>query len=298
MEWQKEELNPPQEVITATQEYRDEEDVIGRFIKDCCVTSKGNSAVRALARDLHETYKNWCSDVGEPAVSQKQFGTYLTANEYPSDNSSGRGTWRIGIGLRAKEAPEDPPPKTANHYGQTANHQDSKVSSGNYLKDNGKSNISEANANLANRKSDSLAGLQCSTRQYGNKISKVSICGDSTDEDISNQSDVGDNHRDWKVSNFGSKVSTQLPLGDGPSCPDCAENTVRALGNQWYCSKCTRYVVAPAPSGSAECGICPQCEKPTTKGEVTGVFFCSCGWREDSSTAISPGAGEAIEGSH
>jgi len=46
LEWQNQGLNPPDIVLQATEEYKLEEDVLGRFIDDCC-DKRSNNQVKA-----------------------------------------------------------------------------------------------------------------------------------------------------------------------------------------------------------------------------------------------------------
>jgi putative DNA primase/helicase len=76
--WQRDGLQPPEAVQAATKSYRDEMDVLGRFIADCCVIEP---AAEATARDLYEAYTAWASKNGEKALSQVGFGRRLGERE-------------------------------------------------------------------------------------------------------------------------------------------------------------------------------------------------------------------------
>jgi len=67
-------LNPPPSVIDATRSYLNSQDVIGRWIEDCCVTGGENWASVAA---LHELYRDWCKSNDEIAKTKKAFGTEL-----------------------------------------------------------------------------------------------------------------------------------------------------------------------------------------------------------------------------
>ncbi len=93
-------LIAPAEVLTATEKYRSEEDVIGRFIADCCLTDEGMSAA---ARDLYESYCRWCGENGERPFSQKRFGDALREKGFEGQSGTvgetrGRRIW-AGLGL-------------------------------------------------------------------------------------------------------------------------------------------------------------------------------------------------------
>jgi putative DNA primase/helicase len=96
-EWQESGLRPPQEVLAATTEYREESDVLADFLKECCIQSP---TVWASAKDLYGVYTSWCEDMGEKKpLSQRAFGTRLRERGlWNRKNSAGRKEW-VGIGL-------------------------------------------------------------------------------------------------------------------------------------------------------------------------------------------------------
>lgn len=93
--WQETGLNPPAEVTEATRMYRDEEDVLGAFIAEECVTGTG---MRARASQLYDRFKGWTEGSGETGISQKRFGTAMTERGF--ERSTSNGIWYQGIGLR------------------------------------------------------------------------------------------------------------------------------------------------------------------------------------------------------
>ena len=109
--WRKDGLVPPDKVQMATQAYRQEQDVIGQFITECCDT--GEDYMQCKASALYKAYQRWAEQTGAVDLGQKRFGTYLTAHGYPSDNNvTGRGAFRLKIALTplagdADEADED-----------------------------------------------------------------------------------------------------------------------------------------------------------------------------------------------
>jgi putative DNA primase/helicase len=74
MEWQRGGLQPPEEVIAATQEYREEQDLLSNFLVSWTVI---DAKAKASAGELHRAYVLWCRDNGEQAVKQKTFGMTL-----------------------------------------------------------------------------------------------------------------------------------------------------------------------------------------------------------------------------
>lgn len=95
LEWQKIGLAEPKEVLAATEEYKNESDVIQRFIDDRCIMA--NNAV-VPAADLHEAYENWARHSGEPAFNQTAFGIALKEKGYEKKRQ-GKNRWTHYLGI-------------------------------------------------------------------------------------------------------------------------------------------------------------------------------------------------------
>lgn len=95
LDWQEGGLRPPKEVIVATAEYRTAEDIIGRFLDECCVAS---GTASATAKALYTRYKGWCEETGERVVTQQMFGRKLTEHGFVSLRKKTGKVW-TGIGL-------------------------------------------------------------------------------------------------------------------------------------------------------------------------------------------------------
>lgn len=98
LRWQKEGLNPPEEVRAARAHYRAESDVVGEFIDECCTVGPLRSAD---ATPLYKAFTEWCDRVGREAVSQTKFGRCLSEKSFQKSRSStnGRSQW-LGLGVR------------------------------------------------------------------------------------------------------------------------------------------------------------------------------------------------------
>jgi putative DNA primase/helicase len=70
----KKDLPPPAIINSATEEYRNEKDVLGNFIKECCVQSPGASI---RARELFRAYQEWCEERNERACNERFLGLRL-----------------------------------------------------------------------------------------------------------------------------------------------------------------------------------------------------------------------------
>jgi putative DNA primase/helicase len=79
LEWQANKqtngLQTPVEVMAATREYRDEQDVIGQFIAECCQV--GSKDYRGKASDLYAAFQIWAADNDGTRWTQRKFGIRL-----------------------------------------------------------------------------------------------------------------------------------------------------------------------------------------------------------------------------
>ena len=74
LEWQRQGLGEPPEVIEATREYRTDMDILGDFIADRCIIGPKNEVSN---KELREAYSDWCRQNGEKEISPKAFSTRL-----------------------------------------------------------------------------------------------------------------------------------------------------------------------------------------------------------------------------
>ncbi|MCF6155699.1 MAG: hypothetical protein E3K36_10685 [Candidatus Brocadia sp.] len=86
LEWQRIGLQTPDEVKSATNSCREEMDVIGAFLSECCILTP---EVKAKAGDLYELYKKWCESNGEFLLTQRIFGLRLAERGLEKVKSGG-----------------------------------------------------------------------------------------------------------------------------------------------------------------------------------------------------------------
>ena len=87
LDWHRDGLNPPGCVTAATDAYRSQEDVIGRFIAERCQRER-SGAVRFS--ELYSVMEGWCADSGDDCPSKRKVGTWLTGQGYQPGSSNGR----------------------------------------------------------------------------------------------------------------------------------------------------------------------------------------------------------------
>lgn len=74
LRWQQHGLSEPEAVMAATADYRAEQDLIGAFIQERCLT---NPSASAYAKDLYAAYTDWADDQGEKPMAMRLFGMAL-----------------------------------------------------------------------------------------------------------------------------------------------------------------------------------------------------------------------------
>jgi putative DNA primase/helicase len=90
LDWQRlGRLDPPQQVLEATEEYFEAEDALGRWLDERCVREAN---AKSLTAELFIDWKQWADAAGEFIGSQKRFADLLLTR--------GIEKWRNGVGLR------------------------------------------------------------------------------------------------------------------------------------------------------------------------------------------------------
>lgn len=95
MEWQHRSLAEPSPVLRATDEYRQDMDVLAAFLDERCVASPG---ARGTSKALYDAYCAWCQDNAEDPVSARVFGLRLKDKGFRQGRTERSRHW-IGIGL-------------------------------------------------------------------------------------------------------------------------------------------------------------------------------------------------------
>ena len=94
--WQQEGLEPPKEVVQATDGYREEMDTLADFLRE---RTNADPAGGISAKALYKAYCTWCEENGERAQTQKALGMRLDERGYDSTHKA-TGNWWIGLRLR------------------------------------------------------------------------------------------------------------------------------------------------------------------------------------------------------
>ena len=82
-------LDPPQQVVEATEEYFEAEDALGRWLEERCVRAPN---AKSLTAELFNDWKQWAEAAGEFIGAQRRFSDLLITR--------GLEKWRNGMGVR------------------------------------------------------------------------------------------------------------------------------------------------------------------------------------------------------
>jgi P4 family phage/plasmid primase-like protien len=94
--WQKKGLTDiPATIKSATADYREDQDLIGAWLADCCQLS---SQHETLSSTLYSNYEQWCVTNGLMKSSNKVFGRRLIERGFTSRKSNGKQFW-AGVGI-------------------------------------------------------------------------------------------------------------------------------------------------------------------------------------------------------
>ena len=98
LNWQNEGLGTPDEVRTATEEYRNEMDVLSEFLSDCCIEGPSHEVETRL---LYDAYSAWCEKNGDRPLAKRTLGRKLKEKGFmPGKVNLGQSRGWNGIGLR------------------------------------------------------------------------------------------------------------------------------------------------------------------------------------------------------
>jgi putative DNA primase/helicase len=103
LEWRRNGLGKPPEVTAANQDWKAENDQLGRFVEDCCVLG---SSFSGLARPLYLRYRQWAVGGGESAITETLFGRRLKDRGFSKGHGC-HGVVYTGITLRATGTSEE-----------------------------------------------------------------------------------------------------------------------------------------------------------------------------------------------
>ena len=93
LDFQKQGLNPAEAVLSATEQYRNEEDFVGQFIEEKCVIGP---TYQVKAGELLKAYQTWAEDMGMKPINGKKFGKEIKTR---FDHFKTNYVFYLGMGL-------------------------------------------------------------------------------------------------------------------------------------------------------------------------------------------------------
>ncbi|OCB53137.1 hypothetical protein A5722_25540 [Mycobacterium vulneris] len=91
-------LNPPDEVLLATADYRRKSDHLGRFIAECCTTS--SPVLKVATAALFDEWGRWAAAEGCEPVGRNTFNELVAKRDGVTVTRSNGKHWFNGIGLK------------------------------------------------------------------------------------------------------------------------------------------------------------------------------------------------------
>ena len=102
-EWRENGLAPPASIIDAVQQMADEEDFVGRFMRDCLLSHPGDSIIRVATGDMYEAFRWWWNlnmDESEKRMpSMKAINSAIRDKGHLVEATGGR-TWIYGHSIK------------------------------------------------------------------------------------------------------------------------------------------------------------------------------------------------------
>ena len=94
LEWKRDGLKPPKSVSDAVAKYRSDQDIIGDFLEQKCVSHLDDNdtgdAYKVKPALLYNAFMDHCRENGDRSkLTQRQFGSDLTRRGYPLEPSNG-----------------------------------------------------------------------------------------------------------------------------------------------------------------------------------------------------------------
>lgn len=96
LKWQQSGLNDPQIVMKATGDYKEEMDILGPFMFECCFKRED---VQIEAKDLFEVYANWCFKNGEHQLKNRAFYRILESQGFKRERGNRNKYYIKGVTL-------------------------------------------------------------------------------------------------------------------------------------------------------------------------------------------------------
>jgi putative DNA primase/helicase len=94
-EYQKRGLDPPDRVLLATEQYRQDQDTVGQFIEERCIVAPG---AQVQAGEFYQEYKKWCEENGYKPIWGNKFAERVGKRFRKDETNKAR--FYFGVGIR------------------------------------------------------------------------------------------------------------------------------------------------------------------------------------------------------
>lgn len=101
LKWQKEGLGEPAAVMKATDEYREDMDILGPYINENCII---NPMAKVESRVLYDDYKKWCYQNDELELKNRSFYRQLVTRGFKKERGTANKIFFYGIGLKKEQS--------------------------------------------------------------------------------------------------------------------------------------------------------------------------------------------------
>lgn len=102
LKWQQSGLKEPAVVKKATGDYKEDMDILGPFLYECCYIPMIDE-VRIEAKELYEVYSNWCFKTGEHALKNRSFYRMLETKGFKKKKGNQNKTFIHGVTLKERK---------------------------------------------------------------------------------------------------------------------------------------------------------------------------------------------------
>lgn len=89
-------IQQPQSVKDATDQYREDSDTVGLFVRECLIECKG---MQTPLKDVHAEYSKWCEGNGYGALNSRNLGAELRRKGLKTDRGTGNKVCLSGYGI-------------------------------------------------------------------------------------------------------------------------------------------------------------------------------------------------------
>jgi len=105
LDWQAHGLIRPESIVTATNEYFEEQDLFGQWLEECCDVERNNPHKWENATVLLESWRAYAESAGEKPATTRSMSNTLVSRGFSKKRVTGGATAYTGLMLKLKGAP-------------------------------------------------------------------------------------------------------------------------------------------------------------------------------------------------